>query len=269
MEDDEPPLVDAHLHVWTRDLPLTDTAWHRPPTDASVEQCLETLDAHGVVFAVIAAASLHGEYNDHVRRALKAHPRLRATATLAPRTDIYQMEQMKADGFVGVRLMWALSDEAPDIDTGDYRMFLRRIADLGWHVHLVEKADRTARAIAAVEASGARLVIDHMAGFFDDPEGVNGEGFKAVLAAVERGNTWVKMSCRFRFAPPETADPYAEALLRVAGPERLMWGSDWPFADFEGRVTYGDVLADLKHLVPDLAVRRKITGETPLRFYFT
>lgn len=259
--------MDSHLHIWTRDQPLTDTAWHAPPTNAPLEECLQTLDAHGVVFAVVAAASIHGDYYDYVRAALKAHKRLRATACLHPTTDIYQMERMKADGFVGVRLMWSLSDEIPDIDTGDYRLFLRRVADLDWHVHLVDRPERVARSIAAVEASGAKLVIDHM-GHLQPPEGKNHEGFKAILAAIERGNTWAKISGRFRFEPPQSADQYAAELLRVGGGDRILWGSDWPFAAFEDSVTYEKVLSDFNHLVPNAAMRRKI-DETALRFYFT
>ena len=261
----EAPLIDSHLHIWTRDQPLTDTAWHSPPSNAPLEDCLRTLDAHGVAFAVIAAASIHGDYNDYVRAALKAHRRLRATAVLRPTTSIYQMEQMKQEGFVGVRLMWSLSDTVPKTD-GDCRLYLRRVADLGWHVHLVDRPERTAHSIAAVEASGAKLVIDHM-GHLETPEGVNNEGFKAILAAVERGNTWVKISGRFRFQPPESADQYAHELLKVAGTERILWGSDWPFAAFEDTVTYAGVLEDYRHLVPDAAMRRKI-DETGLRFYF-
>jgi predicted TIM-barrel fold metal-dependent hydrolase len=259
------PLIDCHLHVWTRDMPLTDTAWHVPPTEAPVEECLATLDRHGVSFAVIAAASIHGQYSDYSRRALRRHRRLRATAVLHPATDVRQMEAMRDEGFVGVRLMWSLSDSVPAID-GDHRMYLRRVADLGWHVHLVDRPERVAGSIAAVEASGARLVIDHM-GHLQTPDGVNHEGFRAILAAVERGNTWVKISGRFRFVPPESADPYAAELIRVAGTERLLWGSDWPFADYEGRVSYGGVLEDYEYLVPDPEMRRRI-DETGLRFYF-
>ena len=259
------PLIDYHLHIWTKDEPLTDAAWHVPPTNAPLEDCLATLDEHGVPFAVIAAASIHGEYNDYVRAALKAHRRLRATAVLRPTTSIYQMEQMKQEGFVGVRLMWSLSDTIPEID-GDYRMYLRRVADLDWHVHLVDRPERTAHSIAAVEASGAKLVIDHM-GHLETPEGINNEGFKAILAAVERGNTWVKISGRFRFGPPDSADQYAHELMKAAGPERLLWGSDWPFAAFEENVTYAGVLDDYHHLVPDAAIRREI-DKTGLKFYF-
>ncbi len=261
------PIVDAHFHAWRLDHPLTDTAWHAPPTDAPIEKFVELMDRHGVIFGVVAAASIFGEYNDYVRAALKAHKRLRATAVLSPRTDIRQMERMKEEGFVGVRLMWAFNDKNPDLDSGEYRMFLRRVADVGWHVHLVAKPDVFASAIRTIEKSGARLVIDHM-GDLKTRDRVESPAFKEILAAVERGNTWVKVSCRFRFEPPEEAEPFAEQLLRVSGGERLLWGSDWPFAAFENTMTYEQALADYYRLVPDANVRRRI-DETALRFYFT
>lgn len=261
------PLVDAHFHTWRLDHPLTDTAWHAPPTDAPIDEYLKVMDRHGVIFGVVAAASIFGEYNDYVRAAVKARPRLRATAVLSPKTDIRQMEQMKADGFVGVRLMWVFSEQVPEIDSGDHRMFLRRIADLGWHVHLVDKPERVGSVIKAVEASGARLVIDHM-GDLQVPDGINNPAFKKILAAIDRGNTWVKVSCKFRFKPPPAADAFAAQLLRVGGGDRILWGSDWPFAAFENEMTYEKALADYYHLVPDAEMRRRI-DETALRFYFT
>lgn len=266
MTKDDAPFVDCHFHVWTRDMPLTSTAWHAPPTNAPLEDLVRTLDEHGVIFGVIAAASIHGNYHDYSRAALKAHRRLRATALLPPTTDIRQMEQMNDEGFVGVRLMWSKSDTVPDLRDTDHRVFLRRIRDLGWHVHLVDRPDRIADSIAAIEESGARLVIDHM-GHLETKEGIDSPGFKAILAALERGNTWVKISGRFRFTPRETADPFAAALLRVGTTERILWGSDWPFAGYEGKVSYADVLKDYEHLVPDPDTRRQIDA-TALRFYF-
>lgn len=261
------PLIDCHLHLWRRDHPLTDTAWHAPPTDATLEDCLTELDRQGVLFAVIAAASLHGEYADYVRAALKAQRRLRATCILPPSADLYRMERMRDEGFVGIRLMRAFAEAAAGFD-GDWRMHLRRVADLGWHVHLIDRHDRIAESIAGVEASGAPLVIDHLlVGDLDLPGGVDNPGFKAVLAAVERGRCWVKISGKFRVREPGLADALAAQILRVAGTERVLWGSDWPFAAFEGRVTYDGVLEDYRGLVPDPAMRRRI-DETGLRFYF-
>jgi predicted TIM-barrel fold metal-dependent hydrolase len=259
------PMIDSHLHIWTKEMPLTEIAWHVPPSNAPLENCLQQLDENGVSFAVIAAASIHGDYHDYTRMALGKHRRLRATAVLRPTTDIRQMEQMKAEGFVGVRLMRSMHDVVPELD-GTYRMYLRRVADLDWHVHLVDKPERTAESIAVVEASGAKLVIDHM-GHMQPEQGINDPGFKAILAAIERGNTWIKMSGRFRFVPPEEADEYAKAILSVAGTDRLLWGSDWPFAFYEDSVSYSDTIKDYQYLVPDADTRREI-DETGMRFYF-
>jgi predicted TIM-barrel fold metal-dependent hydrolase len=46
------PLVDTHAHVYTTDMPLSPTAWHKPPEDATVERYVATLEQHGVKYAV-------------------------------------------------------------------------------------------------------------------------------------------------------------------------------------------------------------------------
>ena len=262
------PLVDSHFHVFTTDMPLAKTAWHSPDHDASVEQCLETLDAHGVTFGVVAAASLYGTYNDYVRAALKTHRRLRATAMVDPNWDIYQLERMRDDGFVGLRLLWRPLDETPDLDADAYRRLLRRCAGLGWHVHLTERPERMERTIKAIEAWGVNVVLDHI-GLIDTSEGIDDPAFRAILDAIERGRTWVKLSAGFRFRQEGLADRCAAALVAAGGWERLVWGSDWPFAGFEDTVSYQDTIDALSRWVPDPQMRHAIGGRTPLKLYFT
>lgn len=263
----EPPLVDCHFHVWRADLPLIDKAWHRQLRDATTPMLVDTLDRHGIIFGVIAAASLQGTYNDYVRAALREHRRLRATAIVAPDTSIDELERMKAEGFVGIRWVRAPYDEVPDLRTGEYRRLLRRVVDLDWHVHLVERPDRLVETLAVVQESGARLVIDHL-GHCHADAGIESQSFKTVLRAIDRGNTWVKLSAGFRVRTPELARDYAQALVRHTGGDRLVWGSDWPFAAYEDKVQYGDTLAAFEDWVPDAALRRRIGGANALRLYF-
>lgn len=263
----EAPLVDAHFHVYTTDMPLADGAWHRPTRDASVEECLRTFDEHGVIFGVIAAASLHGDYNDYSRRALARHRRLRATAIVNPAIPVRELEAMDRDGFVGIRLQWRNVANPPDLASAEYRLLLRRIADLGWHVHLNDMGPRLEPTIALLENAGVRLVLDHF-GRPDPQAGLACPGFRAVLRALEKGTCWVKLSAGFRVDPPSRADVYAAELLRVSGGEQLVWGSDWPFAGHEGKVRYADTIARLHEWAPDDRVRRRIGAENPLRLYF-
>ena len=262
------PLVDTHFHIYTRDMPLAATAWHHPQEDASLELCLETLDRHGVALGVISAASLYGTYSDYVLQALKRHRRLRGTLMPDLGWDITQMEAYDAAGFRGVRFLWRPRDERPDITSEPYRRLLRRCADLGWHVHLTERAHRMDDTIRAIENAGVRLVLDHMA-LVETETGVNDPGFRAALDAIERGNTWVKLSAGFRFVQPGLADAVARELVAAAGWERLFWGSDWPFAGYEQAVSYESTLQDLARWVTDPAMQAAVGAHTPVRFFFS
>ncbi len=260
------PLVDTHAHVYTLDMPLAGTAWHKPPADARIEDYIATLDAHGVHFAVLAAASIYGDYNDYQIEAVRRFKRLRTTIIARPDLGADTMKQMNDDGVVGIRFQFRNVASPPDLTSYDYRRLMRRVADLGWHIHLHDEGERLPKFIDAIENAGPRLVIDHMGRPQPDP-GVESEGFKAVLRAVERGRTWVKLSAGFRIEPEGYAATVAAKLLANAGTERLMWGSDWPFAAFEDKMTYEAVVAAYMTYVPDAAARRAI-DRTALSFYF-
>ena len=94
---------------------------------------------------------------------------------------------------------------------------------------------KTCRKSCRLEASGVKIVVDHL-GRPDPKSGINSEGFKALLRSIEKGRTWVKVSGGYRLGPQ--AKEYARELLRVAGPDRLVWASDCPFVGHEGQFPY-------------------------------
>ena len=109
------------------------------------------------------------------------------------------------------------------------------------------------------------IVVDHL-GRPDPRSGVNSEGFKAMLRSIDKGRTWVKVSAGYRLGPQ--AVDYARELVRVAGPERLVWASDCPFVGHEGKFPYQATMDWLAECVPDAAARKQIFGETALKLYF-
>jgi predicted TIM-barrel fold metal-dependent hydrolase len=273
----DPPVVDAHAHIFTPDMPLAAAAWLKPDYAFGAEDYLQLLDAHGVHFGVIAGISIFGQYNDYMIEALRRHRRLRGTVNVDPATDRYTLERMKADGVVGVRLQLSRRTELPDLTTEAWRLLLRRVADLDWHVHLALEGALMPQVLPQLEASGARVVLDHF-GHPDPAQGLDGEGFQAVLRSVARGRTWVKLSAGFRLTWQSrgtgTADPVAmelaqaaaARLLREAGPERLVWGSDCPFVGHEYH-TYADALRWFEQWVPSASARRRMS-DTALKLYF-
>ena len=155
------PIVDSHAHVYTTDMPLSATAWHKPPADATIEQYVATLDRYGIKYAVLAAASLFDDYNEYQIEATRKYKRLRTTAIVRPTIDPYIMRMMKDDGVVGIRLQWRNVKNLPDLTAPEYQKFLRRVRDLDWHVHINQSADKLAAPVATLQAAGVKLVIDH------------------------------------------------------------------------------------------------------------
>lgn len=194
------PVVDCHVHVFKQDMPLVGSPRHKPAYSFTGEQLVETLDQHGVALAVIAAASPWGDYNDYIIEVLRRYPRLRGTVILDPSVERMVLAQMKRDGVVGVRLPFISMAQVSDVTTPEYRRFLYRLADLDWHVHPHIEGDKLPQLLPGLEAAGVKIVIDHI-GRPDPKTGVNGEGFRRMLASIEKGRTWVKLSAAYRLGP--------------------------------------------------------------------
>ncbi|NBE91787.1 amidohydrolase [Nonomuraea sp. KC401] len=253
------PLVDTHVHLFTRALPLAARAWTRPEGELTAETFLSMMDEHGVGYGVVSAMSLLGDLNDYTIDALREHERLRGTVIVDPTTDRYVLERMKADGVVGVRFQWRRLADLPDLTDPAYRRLLFRIADLDWHVEVNIEGDRLPPVLDRLTASGVKVVVDH----FGDPDresGYAGAGGAALLRALGTGRVWVKLSAGYRFGVgPDTLAGHAATLIEAAGPEHVFWGSDAPFVGARRQVTYRDAVNSFAHLVPDAELRRRIS----------
>lgn len=260
-----PPVIDTHAHIFTRDMPFAARAWTRPDYDFSAEHYLAALDEHGVAFGVIAAATLFGDYNDYTLDALRRHRRLRATVIVQPGVDRAALSQMAEAGVVGIRLGLRRQPQLPDFRDSTYQSLFKRLADVGLHVELLAHGKDLPAILPAIESSGVMIVVDH----FADPDrqlGVESPGFLAALRSVESGRTFIKIAAANRLNP-ELAKVCAQRLLAVAGPERLLWGSDAPFIGHEHRPSYGEALRSFEELVPD-ARQRYAIGLTGLKQFF-
>ncbi len=259
-------MVDSHAHVFLKDMPHVPDPRHRIEYDFTVERYLATLDQHGVERGVIAAASPYGDYNDYTIASLRGRPRLRGTVILDPRVERYVLERMSEDGIVGVRLPYISLKQLPDLDSFEYRRLLRRIRDLGWHVHLHLDGPRLPLALPALEAAGVKLVVDHF-GRPDPQRGVDCAGFQMLLRLMQNGRTWVKVSAAYRLGK-EAAATYGRELLRRAGAERLLWASDCPFVGHESQVKYRETIDDVLAWLPAGAAREQVFAANALALYF-
>ncbi len=258
--------VDCHAHIFHHGMELAPDAWSRPEYEAPLEDYLACLAAGGIDRAVLAAASVFGTNNSYALDACAAHPNLRTTVIVDPAIKRPALQEMAASGAIGIRLQWRSTKELPDLRSAEYRALLTYVADLGWHVQLHDNGRRLPCTIAELQDYGMPIVIDHF-GRPSVEEGDSCEGFQAALAAVQRGNTWIKMSAGFRIGPESLVQELAGILLQEAGPERLLWGSDWPFVEHEETMSYAAALQQFEMIVPDPRQRERIHAAA-CRLYF-
>ena len=257
--------VDAHAHVLRRDAPLVAERHSSPKRDATADEYIATLDAHGVSHAVLTAPSFYGADNSLLLESLDAYPlRLRGTVMVHPDIDARALEHLARRGVVGIRLNWIKRDRLPDPAGADYRELFARVRDLGWHIEVLLEGPKLASVLPALRASGARVVVDHF-GVPDPAQGVRCRGFQALLDGVRTGDTFVKLSAPYRLGG---ADPqaYVDALL-AAGAAQLVWASDWPFVGYEDAIRYPQCVDWLRTWVPDDTARHAILADTPARLF--
>jgi predicted TIM-barrel fold metal-dependent hydrolase len=258
--------VDTHAHVFRRDWPLADTRRYAPGYDATPEDYLAVLDAHGIAQAVLVQPSFYGDDNRGLLDALARAPqRLRGIAVVRPDEPPETLKAFAAQGIVGIRLnLIGVAD--PDFAAPSWQRLLRSVADLSWQVEVQAEARRWPSLLPPLLDSGVRVVADHF-GKPDPALGIDDPGFRHLLSAGRTGRVWAKLSGSYRNGPGETGERIARAALPLLkdglGLERLVWGSDWPHTQFEGVASYDRVRAQLDGWLPDPAERRIVLQETP------
>lgn len=261
--------IDSHAHVFVRGLPLTAARRHAPDYDATLATYLALLDVHGVSHGVLVQPSFLGTDNSFLIDALSAAPeRLRGVAVVDPQVDDATLQAMAEAGVVGIRLN-IVGMPLPDFSRPDWQRLFARVNALGWHVELHRESRDLAQAAQPVLDAGCSLVIDHFGRPASAP--VDDEGFAWLLGAAACGRIWVKLSAAYRNWPAATAATAArdaaKALLKAFGPERLVWGSDWPHTQHREIANYTTAHAALADWVPDAAARSRILVDTPARLF--
>jgi predicted TIM-barrel fold metal-dependent hydrolase len=260
--------IDSHAHVFARGLPLAATRRHAPDYEATLAEYLALLDAHGVSHGVLVQPSFLGTDNGFLIDALRAAPaRLRGVAVIDPQVDDATLQAMAEAGIVGIRLN-IVGMPLPDLSGPAWRQLFARVQALGWHVELHRESRDLALAAQPVLDAGCALVVDHFGRPALAP--ADDEGFAWLLGAADCGRIWVKLSAAYRNWPAATdacAHDAAQALLKAFGPDRLMWGSDWPHTQHREIADYTTAHAALAGWVPDATVRYRILVDTPARLF--
>lgn len=280
MNSNQSPIIDAHQHFW--ELGRFDYSWldaePLEPIRRSYlpEDLAPHLDATGVMHSVFVQTQHNVEENRWVLDLAEKHEFLAGVVgwvDLQSEACEDQLLEFKAHPkFVGIRHV--THDEAdddfivrPEVIRGLKVLEKYSVPfDLLFFIKHLKHGETVAK-----QCPNLPLVIDHIskpeieAGRLDNWE----SNFRRV---AECENVWCKLSGMVTEANWDNwsvsdLKPYFEVALEAFGPERLIFGSDWPVCELAGN--YGDVHGAAMELISPLsqAEQNVIMGQNAINFY--
>ncbi|WP_407553985.1 amidohydrolase family protein [Streptomyces sp. Pv4-95] len=270
--------IDAHHHLWDlsrRAQPWMDGPWADPIRRSyALPDLLPHLDAHRMDGTVLVQSSSSYEETAELLAVAAGDGPVRGVVGWADLTDPALAEVLAGlpAGLVGIRHQ--VQDE-PDPDwlvRPDVLRGLRVLSDAGLVYDLLVTPRELPAALTAARAlPGLALVLDHAA----KPPIARGDWqpWADLVAELARlPQVACKLSGLVTEADPsgwrpQQILPYARHVLDVFGPERVMFGSDWPVCTLAA--DYDDVfaLAEAATGPLDDAERAAVFGGTAARVY--
>jgi len=262
--------VDCHAHIFgpVERYPYSRDRAYTPP-DARHSDYLHLLKTMGLRRGVLVQPSVYGFDNSCLIDALATGGRnFRGVAVVAPDCRDEELDRLDALGVRGLRFNVVFGGNAM---IARARELAQRIHRLRWHVQLLVDVSEFQRLDDFVRDLPVPVVIDHM-GHFPARLGIENSGFQALLSLLREGRCWVKLSASYRLTslsrpPYSDVGPLAKALVG-AGPDRCVWGTDWPHPQIAVPMPNdGDLMDQLLDWIPDGEIRRRVLVDNPTRLY--
>jgi L-fuconolactonase len=279
-----PPRIDSHHHLW--DPARRDYPWlhgldpiERP---FSVDDLAPLLDASGIDGTVLVQTISDLDETREFLRIAAETPFIRGVvgwADLRAPDLIADLDALRANPggeyLVGIRHKVHDEEDADWLLGEEVQRGLEVLAETGLVFDLlVRPRELPAAVTVARDFPHLRFVVDHIA----KPPIATGElepwaSLIGDLAGLE--NVACKLSGMVTEADPDTWRPagllpYMRVAVEVFGPERLMFGSDWPVCLLAA--SYDQVLSATREVLDELGVLtpeadQAIFGGTAMRWY--
>lgn len=266
------PKIDCHLHVFDPDrFPYQTDSFYKPvgQEKATPVQLDYLMDAYGVRNALLVEPN--SGYNEDNRCLLdtiaRSHGRLKGIAVVANNASWSELEDLSAQGVVGIAMNPALYGTA---EYAGADRLLERLAGLDLLAQVQVQGDQLLELLPMLKDSGAKLLIDHC-GRPNIEAGIGQPGFQALLELGHCGKSCVKLSGYSKFSrkpfPYEDTWPYLTALAEAFSLDACVWASDWPFLRASERIDYGVLLGLIDRLFPDREDRSRLLWHSPRSWF--
>ncbi len=231
-------IIDPHVHVWINDpkYPWPSENENPPSEDATVEQLMAAMAAHGTEKTVLVQVMHYRWDNRYAADCLKRYPdRFEGVCRVNPErpTAADDLSRWTEDyGFRGVRLSPSADSSGDWFVSPDLHPLWRRTRDLKVPMCILTQSERLPDLERWVQRyEDVQVCIDHMA----CPSVDRPEALEKLLRLSRYPQVYVKISGTWSVSKEDY--PYRDTHATVRrvydafGPERLMWGTDWPLVE--------------------------------------
>lgn len=235
------PSVDTHAHVFLERLPMVAGRRYTPDYDATPVAFAALRANAAVPRAVLVQPSFLGFDNSYMAEVLRADPAtLRGVAVLAPDVSDAAINELHGSGVRGIRFNLKGQDPAMPLDRDQTRL-AERVGARGWHIEVYADCERLPKLLDHWTARGLAVVVDHLGCPAAEGTGTDAGLEDLITRAQSRSErVYVKLSGPYRQRC--NADRVARQLIERVPGDRLLWGSDWPWTQNEGRFAYSDTV---------------------------
>ncbi|MGW4476910.1 amidohydrolase family protein [Nonomuraea sp. NPDC004354] len=276
----EPRRVDAHHHVW--DLAVRDQPWtaELPALRRSFhfDDLAPELAAHGVAGTVLVQTITVAEETPEFLALTDDHPEILGVVGWVDLTapDVADAIAALREGPGGRRLVGIRHQVQGESDPewllrADVLRGLAAVADADLTYDLLVTAAQLPAAVAAADrVAGLRWVLDH-AGKPPIAAGELDPWRKHITALAANPAVACKLSGLVTEATADWHDddlaPYADHVITSFGPDRVMFGSDWPVCLLHATYTQVTASVDSMTATLDDAQQQAVWGGTATRWY--
>lgn len=266
---------DVHCHVFgpLETFPTGPATYGIPLAPPQVYRHM--LDTAGFSRGVLVQPAPYGIDTRALVNALEVMgDRVRGIAVADSNTSSEELQRLHRAGVRGLRFIEMLDPTtrqryAGSIGIDTLKCLAPNMRALGWQAHIWARAADCPAVFEQIQDLDVPVVFDHM-GQFDVSQGVNCADFRNFIALLETGRVWTKLSlCRVSKQAPHYDDvkPFHQAMIE-ARPDRLLWGSDWPFVRMaENSPDVGHLLDIFQTWVNDDAVVHQILVDNPAQLF--
>jgi 2-pyrone-4,6-dicarboxylate lactonase len=263
-----PGACDTHIHLFVPGYPYASDSPYRAK-DAPPEMFFELQKTLGLSTGVIISPGGYGKDYSMLADVLAKHPdRFRGIALVKDDIEPSELARLTRLGVRGMRMMSnKRGQHVPNFAPG----IAAKVHEHGWHIQFYPHGTDITEYADKLLSLKNDIVLDHFASIPAEG-GADQPAIKAVMKMLDTGRVWLKLSgpmrCTLQNAPYPSVTPIARALVKHA-PERLVWGSDWPHVNLDGReMPDAGILLDLLlEWVPDEAARKRILVDNANKLY--